>query len=128
MIPDKLMEEVASLKKAGYQIQLIEAGNIVYVKFIDFILPDGYNLQKTDLLIFTTTAYPKAAFDMFWVNKDLVLNGNIIPKAANSIETHIGETWRRFSIHPYQIKPWNPFEDDIEGFLAYVVKRLNHLK
>ena len=127
MIPNQLQEEVTSLKKAGYQIQLTEAGNKVYVKFLDFSLPDGYTVSTTDLLVFTSTAYPNAAFDMFWVDKELLLNGNRIPKAAQHIETHLGIPWRRFSIHPYQHKPWNPAEDNLEGYLSYVVKRLNHL-
>lgn len=127
MIPNQLQEEVTSLKKAGYQIQLSEAGNRIYIQFKDFPLPDGYNIGKTDLLVFTSTAYPSIAFDMFWVNSTLLLDGNRIPKAAQHIENHLGITWRRFSIHPYQHEPWNPSEDNLESFLTYVVQRLNHL-
>jgi hypothetical protein len=127
MIPNQLQEEVTSLEKAGYQIQLSEAGNKVYIHFKNFDLPQGYNIAKTDLLVFTSTAYPSAAFDMFWVNQELLLDGSRIPKAAQHIEPHIGKTWRRFSIHPYQQHPWNPSEDSLEGYLTYVVKRLNHL-
>jgi hypothetical protein len=127
MIPDQLMEEVADLIKVGYQIQLIEAGTKVYVQFKYFALPKGYNISQTELLVFTSTAYPSAAFDMFWVDENLLLHNNVIPKAANTIETHLGKPWRRFSIHPYQHKPWSPSEDSLEGYLAYVTKRLNHL-
>ena len=90
-------------------------------------MPLGYNISKTDLLIFTSVAYPSAAFDMFWVNQELLLEDNRIPKAAEHIESHLESLWRRFSIHPYQQKPWNPSEDSLEGYLTYIVKRLNHL-
>lgn len=46
MIPNQLQEEVTSLEKAGYQIQLSEAGNKIYVQFKDFPLPGGIILER----------------------------------------------------------------------------------
>lgn len=128
MIPVLLREEVVELQKLGYQIQLIEVGTRVYIQFDDFPLPEnGYTISSTTLLVWTGINYPSCAFDMFWVQPELLLMGNRVPTAAAHLENHLGKPWRRFSIHPYQQKPWNPAEDSLEGFLSYIHKRLNHL-
>lgn len=125
MIPSELLIEIASLQKVGYQIEFTLVGSRVYIVFKDYKLPKGFNMEKTDLLIWTSTSYPSCAFDMFWVDDELFLSNGQIPQAAQLIESHCSINWRRFSIHPYQNKPWNPSEDSLEGFLSYINKRLN---
>lgn len=126
MIPIQLQQEVTSLNEAGYLIELHEVGTRIYLVFKEYQLPNGnFNCSETDLLIWTSTNYPYSGFDMFWVNEELRLFNNGIPKAANSIENHIGKRWRRFSIHPYQHTPWNPALDNVNSFLAYIKQRLN---
>jgi Prokaryotic E2 family E len=125
MIPIILVNEIAELLKLSYQIETEIVANRIYIIFKDFLLPDGFNIKKTDLLVWTGINYPSCAFDMFWVNKDLLLFGGAIPKSAQSIEIHLNKKWRRFSIHPYNYKPWNPSVDSLNGFLSYINKRLN---
>ncbi|MFY0602594.1 MAG: hypothetical protein JXQ93_01495 [Flavobacteriaceae bacterium] len=125
MVPLILMEEIADLEKVGYQIQLQTVGNRIYIIFKDYKLPSFYNSIATDLLVWTTISYPICAFDMFWVNKSLLLTGNRTPRAAGHIENHLGKQWRRYSIHPYQYKRWNPNEDSLTGYLVYINQRLN---
>ena len=127
MIPEILLKDIGALKERGFAFKIIEEGLKIYLWFNNFPLPSGcYNLEKTDLLIFTSVHYPHAGFDMFWTNQDLTLSDGSIPKQADSIETHLGGNWRRFSYHPYQNSSWNPGEDDVAKYLGYVQQRLQN--
>lgn len=126
MLPEILKEEIASLQEVGYQIQHTIVGNTIYIVFEGYELPlDKFNQSKTDLLVRTSTIYPKSAFDMFWTDKELLHKNNNIPKNAEAIEILIGRNWRRFSIHPYNSKVWNPSEDSLTSYLIYINQRLN---
>ena len=127
MIPEALLKDTDALKERGFAFQIIEDGPKIYLRFSDFPLPPGcYNLEKTDLLIFTSVHYPHAGFDMFWTDQGLTLSDGSVPKQADSIETHLGGNWRRFSYHPYQNSSWNPGEDDVARYLGYVQQRLQN--
>lgn len=127
MIPEELIQDLEVLKERGFNYELAEDGPKVYIVFKDFPLPSGlYNMEKTDLLIFTTPHYPNAGFDMFWTDQALTLKNGGIPKQAESIESHLGKSWRRFSYHPYNPKPWNPSEDNVINFIEYVQQRLRN--
>lgn len=128
MIPVELQEEVADLQKVGYQIRLHEVGNRIYITFDNYPLPKGaYTSDSTTLIVWTGIQYPRCAFDMFWVDSNLLLANGSVPHAASHIENHLGKQWRRFSIHPYNFKAWNPNEDSLTSYLVYVKQRLNHL-
>lgn len=125
MIPEELIQELEVLKERGYKTETIEEDKKIYIIFRDYPLPPTlYNMDKTDLLIFTTPYYPNAGFDMFWVNESLRLVNNNVPKNGDSVEPHLGKPWRRFSYHPYSQKPWNPSEDNVIIFMGYVEQRL----
>lgn len=104
---------------------MVERDTRVYIVFRQFELPaDMYNMATTDILIFTTPYYPQAGFDMFWTDRSLVLRDGRIPGGAEHQEEYLGRKWRRFSYHPYDTKAWNPAEDDVASFVAYVTQRL----
>jgi hypothetical protein len=125
LIPDELTKDLATLAQRGLAHEVVEEGPRIFIVFKRYELPDGlYSTEKTDLMIFTTQFYPNAGFDMFWVEEGLKLKGGGIPKNADQIENYLGKRWRRFSYHPYTNKPWNPSEDSVIGFLAYVAQRL----
>lgn len=125
MIPDELTRELATLAERGYVPEVVEEGPRVFIVLRGYVLPDGfYNMERTDLLIFTTQFYPNAGFDMFWVDEGLKLKNGGTPRSADQIESYLGRRWRRFSYHPYNNKPWNPSEDSVIGFVAYVSQRL----
>ena len=124
MIPEELSRDLKCLQKR-FCCEITEADLKVYVVFKGFPLPQGmYNAEKTDLLIFTTPYYPNAGFDMFWTDPDLTLDDGRTPGSADTVETHIGREWRRFSYHPYDQKKWNPAVDNVERFVCYVQRRL----
>lgn len=126
MIPQELVNDLQVLKDQGLEYNLSEDTGKVYVVFVSYPLPaEKYNMEKTPLLIFTTPYYPNAAFDMFWVDQNLLLKNGCVPKSAESIESHLGKNWRRFSYHPYNNKRWNPGEDSVINFMSYVQQRLD---
>lgn len=113
------------LKERGYKIETIEEDKKINIIFRDYPLPPNlYNVDKTDLLIFTSPSYPNAGFDMFWVKPDVMLKNSTVPKNGDALEPHLGVQWRRFSYHPYNVKGWNPSEDSVISFMSYIEQRL----
>jgi hypothetical protein len=125
LIPQELTEEVTALQERGFNCKAIEEGQRIYLFFQDFPLPsDLYNMEKTDLLVYTANLYPNCGFDMFWVDNKLTLKNGASPRNGEQMETYLGRTWRRFSYHPYQVKPWNPSQDNLSSYIAYIQQRL----
>lgn len=125
MIPQDLTDDLKELKELGYVFEVLEDTNKVYVRFENFAIPsDKFSMSATQLLIFTTPLYPKANFDMFWTDENLILKNGNVPKNGEVIETHLGKRWRRFSYHPYSNKLWNPALDDVGSFIEHVRGRL----
>ncbi|MGC8516188.1 MAG: E2/UBC family protein [Thermoplasmata archaeon] len=126
MIPDELIKDLSCLKDRDFNFEIKEEGPRVYIWIRDFPLPDGkYNSNRTDVLVFTTQYYPNAGFDMFWVDDSLKLANGQEPKNGNQFELHLGRRWRRYSIHPFNSKPWNPGSDSICSYISYIEQRLN---
>lgn len=122
MVPQELTDDLTQL---GHPYEMVDEGPRIFIVFKDYSLPPGtYNMTSTDLMIFTTPLYPNAGFDMFWVSDKLTLNDGKNPKNGEAMESYMGKTWRRFSYHPYQEKPWDPSNDSVIGFMAYVDQRL----
>ena len=127
MIPEDLLKDLDVLTENGFRFQVIPDGPKIYIIFSDFPLPKGlYNTDKTTLLIFTTPHYPIAGFDMFWTDPRLKLKNDSVPKQATEIEQHQGQSWRRFSYHPYNNIHWNPSEDTVVRFIEYIQQRLRN--
>lgn len=127
MIPEELQNNIRVLKERGFDYNVSQNGLRIYIWFKNFPLPSGlYNMDKTDLLIFTTCSYPNAGFDMFWTDTNLVLKNGNVPKQAECIEPHLQQNWRRFSYHPYNSVHWDPTQDDVVKFIEYVQQRLRN--
>lgn len=125
MIPKELQKDAELLKERGFTFDFLEENQHIYILFRKFPLPSQvYNMETTDLLIFTTPQYPCAGFDMFWTDQNLALKGDTIPQGADAIEMYLERDWRRFSYHPYQDTPWNPAVDNVGMYVEYVMQRL----
>lgn len=121
----ELNHDLEELKDRGLVFEVIEEGVKIYVLFKDFPLPQNvYNIDKTNLIIFTSNQYPNAGFDMFWVDENLTLKNGNTPRQAEVIELHLNRRWRRFSYHPYNTKPWDPSDDNVSTFIEHVMQRL----
>ena len=121
MPPPQLTEEIKALAHEGYQIQLTEAEGMFCLVLPAYPLPRGYTRTSTDLLLMLPLSYPAGRPDMFWVEPEVVLANDAVPKNADSTEDHLGRRWRRFSWH---LRSWNPVSDDLRTYLEFVNSRL----
>lgn len=119
-----LGQDLAQLsRQLGCRIDLLREGVQLGVVVRGFRLPTGlYNKPTTDLLMQTTTQYPASEMDMFWVDEDLVLVDGRMPQGGESVETHFGSRWRRYSWH--RNAPWQPGRDNLVGHFEFAVARL----
>jgi Prokaryotic E2 family E len=122
----ELDEDVSRLVAAGQEVELLTDGMLVGVVVKELVLPPGYNMSHSDLLMETTTQYPAAAMDMFWVDQQLFLESGAMPAGGESIEIHFGRTWRRYSWH--RNSAWVPGRDDLVGHFEFCVARLQRVQ
>lgn len=121
MPPTRLVEEVKGLSDAGRAAELVDSEGMACVVLRAYPLPRGYNKAASDLLLLLPLSYPNGKPDMFWVESDILLAGGGVPRSADSVETHLGRQWRRFSWH---LTTWNPATDDLRTYLEFVNSRL----
>ena len=124
----QLESDLATLRQKGFSVTAHrepEKGARIYIRFDRYPLPLGWNKRQTRLLLITDISYPNSKLDMFWVGVDLQLEDGRIPKCSESIETHMGQQWRRFSWH---VQKWNPAIDNVITYLATVDARLGQLE
>lgn len=119
-----LREDVAKLaEETGCSIEVLRDHDLVGVVVQALALPAGiYSKSTSDLLLQTTVQYPQSAMDMFWVEADLTLATGAVPAGGESIESHFGRTWRRYSWH--RNVPWVPGRDCLSSHFEFAVARL----
>ena len=108
---------------SGCQVEILLDGAMVGIIVQRLELPSGvYNKPRSDLMLQATVQYPASAMDMFWAEPDLLLSDGSIPAGAESMESHFGRQWRRFSWH--RNAEWLPGRDDLVGHFEFAVARL----
>jgi hypothetical protein len=125
MIPEQLQQEVDFLKKNGMCVDIASVNGMIQIVFPNYPLPKGYNRSTTTILLCLPLSYPNGKPDMFWTDSNLKLSNGTIPERADTIETYLNSSWRRFSWHP---KSWNPNKDNLNTFLEFVNCRLSKVK
>ena len=127
-LPPQLEEDLNVLRQNGLVVsthRIPPTGNQIFVVFEKYSLPPGWSKSETRLLLIADVGYPNSKIDMFWVDTDVKLqNGDKVPQAGESIESYIGQQWRRFSWH---VQKWNPAVDNIISYLNTVDNRLKQL-
>jgi hypothetical protein len=97
---EALQEHAKEFKEAtGIGVELVEEGNRIFAVLKQVSLPAGLMVSASDVLFITDKQFPLSALDMFWTSVDVVWSDGTVPKSAESIETYLGRTWRRFSWH-----------------------------
>lgn len=127
-LPPQLESDLKTLKEQGFNVSAERDStnsNRIFVTFKSYPLPDGWGKEETNLLIITDISYSNSKLDMFWVDTDVMLDGNKNPQAGESIEHYMGKDWRRFSWH---VKKWNPAVDNIITYLGTIDARLRQLQ
>jgi hypothetical protein len=128
LLPPQLEADLKLLQEQGFLATANREppnGNQIYIIFDKYPLPKGWNKTETRLLLMTDISYPNSKLDMFWVDPGLQLNGGKVPQAGETIETHLGQQWQRFSWH---VQKWNPAVDNLISYLGTVDARLGQLQ
>jgi hypothetical protein len=87
----------------------------------DFLLPDGYQPERAELLVKLPPGFPDAAPDMFWVNPHVRTIPGTAPQGT-SVEPLLGADWQRFSWH---LAPggWRPGISTLRDFMRCIRSR-----
>ena len=87
----------------------------------DYPLPEGYNMNKTNLMIRIPADYPAGPLDMFYLDPAIARkDGKSI--GALAAENHFDRLWQRWSRH-YQ---WRPGVHCLATHFAYIKNALQH--
>jgi hypothetical protein len=127
-LPPQLESDIKELQDRGFKLVAQRDpsnANRIFIEFETYPLPPGWNKSQTRLLLITDISYPNSKLDMFWVEVNVLLNGDKIPQAGEAIETYDGKQWRRFSWH---VQKWNPAIDNVSTYLDTVNARLRQLQ
>lgn len=120
-LPPLLTEHVEILRKAGYNIELVDGAEICVI-FKGYKVPTHiWNIDCVDLLITTHPTYPNAKLDMFWLDPPLKLKSTGGDPQSTNIEGKCGRSCQRFSWH---VNQWNPARDNLITYLDVVNDRL----
>ncbi len=87
----------------------------------DYSLPEGYNLDKTNLMIRIPADYPASPLDMFYLCPPI---GRKDEKYIDALteERHFSQHWQRWSRH-YE---WKPGIHCVATHFAYIKNVLQH--
>jgi hypothetical protein len=108
------------LDSKAYTYEVQRAGDI-YVLIRDFVLPEAYAPRTCTLMLKLPAGYPNANPDMFWTAPNIRLLGGAFPVATEVVETHMGQSWQRWSRHT---NGWRAGVDNIQTKLRAVVSEL----
>lgn len=112
------------LERAGIEYRVFDDGTgMLNVELIDFALPDGLNAHRANVLFRLPASYPDTPPDMWWIIPHLTpVSGGVIP-ATESIETHDGRSWQRWSRH-LDAALWRSGIDGLESYVRLLRNEL----
>lgn len=110
--------DVSSLQGVGSDVTVIDHGSMSHVVVDGFPLPTGFSLPTVGLLLRLPRGFPDAAPDMFWVSPALTLAHRAVVPGTQSIETHDGRQWQRWSRHIGG--QWRAGIDDLDTYVGFV--------
>jgi hypothetical protein len=119
-IPPRLETEIQELGNA-FELEVAEEPEVINLVFKSYSLSEGFSVASTDLLLRIPKTYPESGPDMFWTDTEVKFVDGTIPKNADSVESYMGRSWRRFSWHR---APWNPTLDRLHLHLEFINERL----
>jgi hypothetical protein len=105
------------LAERGIPYESAQDGAASCLVFTDWLLPGGYLVARSDLLIRLMPGYPDLAPDMWWFSPAVSVAGQI--PGTDLSETYLGRNWQRWSRH-FQPGQWQSGVDGIESFLALI--------
>ncbi len=109
------------LTEKEFKFEIREEGGFLNLILHDYMMPSSYKPGAVDLLIRLPAGFPNAKPDMFWTRPNVTLVSGAVPTTANVQETHLGESWQRWSRHR---NGWRPGIDGLRSFLATIKREL----
>jgi len=99
--------------------EAVTENNIKRIMLHDFLVPNGYNIEKVDLNIRIEPTYPDTQLDMVYFCPMLSRTDGKPIKAITN-DQFDGKTWQRWSRHRTKQNPWRPGIDNLETHLILV--------
>jgi len=120
MLPE---DDVAYLEQQHPGYSVVAADNMTCVTLPHFQLPNGFTLSEGTLLLRLNALYPDSVPDMWWFDPPIVRVSNLVIPATESIETHLGRQWQRWSRHltPDQ---WKSGIDNLRSYVSLIRSEL----
>lgn len=103
--------------------QVMNEGGMVCVLVPSYPLPEGFNQQKSDLLVRLAPGYPDVKPDMWWFDPPIRRIDNQTIPATESMEGHLGRQWQRWSRH-LNDGQWRSGIDSLESYFALIRNEL----
>lgn len=125
---ERLLAEIELLRKRHPEVQCGDGNRWFMIP--QYLLPRGWNREKTRLLFIVPPEYPHRPPDNFYVDVGLRLAaGNQIPSNYSEGQSPIGGQWGTFSFHAEVWQPAPEIEkgDNMLTFLTAVRLRLQEL-
>lgn len=98
-------------------------GGMTCVLIPGLVLPTGFTVAETNLLLRLSTGYPDVKPDMWWFDPFVLRSDGRPIAATESRESYLGRVWQRWSRHlqPHQ---WRSGVDSLESYLSLVYSEL----
>jgi hypothetical protein len=112
-----LPEDLEYLVDRHIKHGVVEEGGMTCLVLSEWPLPAGLNAEKADVLIRLAPGYPDVPPDMWWVDPPLRRADGSEIVNTQSMESHLGRTWQRWSRH-FSGGQWQPGIDRISGYIA----------
>lgn len=109
--------DIDFLDSKGFQWETLLESNVRWLLIHDYPVPNGYNVSKAMIALFTDIHYPTTQIDMaFYFPHLSKLNGRIIN--AVSPRPIDGKQFQQWSRHRTPASPWKRGEDDVSTHLG----------
>lgn len=125
---ERLLAEIEQLRKRYPTVQVGEYNR--WLMITEYLLPHGWNRERTRLLFIIAPEYPHRPPDNFYVDAGLRLAaGNQMPSNYSEGQCPAGGQWGCFSFHAEVWRPAPEIEkgDNIVTFLTAVRLRLQEI-
>ena len=127
---ERRQQEIKLLREKYGELEV--GSQLEWIVFKEIRLPEGWNRDATEVLVFVPPGYPVTPPDNFYVPTGFRLASNAMPQSYSDSKQHLGRQWGTFSVH-IQKESWSPKPDILNGdnlmtyMLVVVEKRLKEI-
>jgi E2/UBC family protein E len=96
------------------------------IQLFDFVLPPGWNPQRTNVYFLVPVGYPVAKPDTFWTDQGLSPpSGGLPANTGANQQPGVPPNLLWFSWHP---AAWNPNRDNLVNYVAFIRRRFEEMR